>query len=204
MKKWYYAFLMLAMMAMPMTFTACGDDDDEPETETPEEKTPEEETPSDPTPGKDDEIEWGFTTTYNGNTSPYDENTMEIKYNGAPPAWKESEHRLVIGFLSNPSMSELTFSFPETMSAKDFKPGYNDFTPYFKLTGLALLSMGGFSPENYKSGSATVFANDRKAIYVDFSDYTFYKEVKGSSIYESKIYQYSYSINGRVKFTIKQ
>ena len=204
MKKWYYAFLMLAMMAVPMSFTACGDDDDEPETETPEEKTPEEETPSDPTPGKDDEIEWGFTTTWNGKTSTYNETTQDISFNFTPPAWKESEHRLEIGFFSNPSMSELTFSFPETMSAKDLKPGYNDFTPYFILEISLNLNLSRFLPKDYKSGSATVFANDGKAIYVDFSDYTFYTELGGSKLNDPNKYQYSFSINGRVKFTIKQ
>lgn len=208
MKKLYSAIIMLAVMAVPMSFTACGDDD-EPETEVPEEKTPEketpgEETPSDPTPGKDTKIEWGYTITENGKTTePYGEDTDPLEFGGFYPYWSESNHRFVIPM---GIIDRFYFNFSRRMTAEDFKPGYNDFTPYVSIEFGIITYNSNMTPEHYKSGSATVYANDGKAIYVDFDEYTFYAEFVplidplGSETPKKK---YTFTINGRVKYEIQ-
>lgn len=209
MKKLYSSIIMLAMMAVPMSFTACGDDDDEPETEvpeekTPEEETPEEETPSDPTPGKDTKIEWGYTITENGKTrGPYGEDTDPLAFGGFYPYWSESNHYFIIGI---GIMDTFKFNIMR-LTAEDFKPGYNNFTPYVSIEYKGLVSYRvDFEPEHYKSGSATVYANDGKAIYVDFDEYSFAGEFVplidplGSETLKKK---YTFTINGRVKYEIQ-
>ena len=151
MKKVYSTIMMLAMMVVALSFTACGSSSD------------------------DDEIDGGggsnamFTITVDGN--PHEYNSEYLEWMSLMGTW-ESYNSATFLKIDVPSLhDEFRFYYPSnTNPSSFFKVGYDSFEN--DATEICIYGSSKYKCA-YASGSAKVTKNDGKNLTVRFSKYTF-------------------------------
>ena len=135
--------MLLAMMVAALSFTACGDDDE-------------------------DEIEGGgssstiFSITIDGEKSEYDKHYLD--HMNLTGVWEEN--RIIIDTDKGP----FRLIFPSAITFSSFTVGYDSFEDDAEKFNLGLTTIRSCT---YASGSATVIANDGKNMRIRFNNYKF-------------------------------